>query len=384
MAYPWLATLLTRDPFLIALVAMAGRLPWFLLALPAGVWTDRMDRRSIMVRADAIRFALAGAVATLVLGAPSLPLPPDAGPGMILSLAALAFALGTAEVMRDNAAQTLLPAIVPAADLERANGRMWSVEQVMNQFAGPPLAGALIAAGLALPFALDAATFAAAAVLVAGLRLPAPVPAPRRAFLHEMKEGFLWLKGHPLIRRLAVILGLTNAVFSAAITMLALYAQELLGLGAFGYGLLLTTGAAGGVLAGLAGPAITARLGPGRTVHLSMVIFALSYLLIGLVPHVASVAVGLFGDAFGGILWNVVTVSYRQRVIPPALLGRVNAIYRFVGWGMIPLGAAAGGLAVRLSEPFLGRAEALMLPFLIAGIVTVGLTVYGMARIRFP
>lgn len=384
MAYPWLATLLTRDPFLISLVAMAGRLPWFLLALPAGVWTDRMDRRSIMVRADAIRFALAGAVATLVLSAPSLPLPPDAGPGMILSLAALAFALGTAEVMRDNAAQTLLPAIVPAADLERANGRMWSVEQVMNQFAGPPLAGALIAAGLALPFALDAATFAAAAVLVAGLRLPAPVPAPRRAFLHEMKEGFLWLKGHPLIRRLAVILGLTNAVFSAAITMLALYAQELLGLGAFGYGLLLTTGAAGGVLAGLAGPAITARLGPGRTVHLSMVIFALSYLLIGLVPHVASVAVGLFGDAFGGILWNVVTVSYRQRVIPPALLGRVNAIYRFVGWGMIPLGAAAGGLAVRLSEPFLGRAEALMLPFLIAGIVTVGLTVYGMARIRFP
>lgn len=384
LAMPWLATLLTRDPFLIALVVTGGRLPWFLFSLPAGVWTDRADRRRLMVRADLARTALTVAVIALALSVPALPRPDNGGTGPILALAALSFLLGTAEVLRDNAAQTLMPRIVTPADLERANGQMWSAEQVMNQFVGPPLAGALIGFGIALPFGLDAATFAIAAALIAMLKLPAEVPPPRRAFLSELREGLVWLKDHALIRRLAVILGITNAAFTAAITMLALYSQEILGLGAFGHGMLLTAGAAGGVLAGLFGPRIAARFGPGRTVHAAMIIFAASYLILGLFPSRATAVVGLFGDAFGGVLWNVVTVSYRQRVIPSALLGRVNAAYRFLGWGMMPVGAVAGGLIVRFAEPFTGREAALTLPFLIAGLVTVGLTVYGFFRLRFP
>lgn len=384
LAMPWLATLLTRDAFLISLVVTAGRLPWFLFALPAGVWTDRADRRRMMVRADLVRMGLTLGVIGLILSVPALPQPAGSGPGMILLLASLSFLLGTAEVLRDNAAQTLMPQIVAAGDLERANGQMWGAEQVMNQFVGPPLAGALIGFGIALPFGLDAATFAIAAALVAMLTLqPQALPA-RRAFLSELKEGFVWLKDHALIRRLAVILGITNAVFTAAITMLALYSQEILGLGAFGYGMLLTAGAAGGVLAGLAGPGIAARFGPERAVHAAMVIFSVSYLLLGLFPSRGMAVIGLFGDAFGGVLWNVVTVSYRQRVIPPALLGRVNAIYRFLGWGMMPIGAMAGGLLVRMSEPVLGRESALLLPFTVAGAVTVLLTVYGVFRLRFP
>lgn len=384
VAFPWLATLLTRDPLLISLVVTGSRLPWFLFALPAGVWTDRADRRRLMVRADIVRTILTAGVIALILVLPGLPLGPGTGPAPILALAALAFLLGTAEVLRDNAAQTLMPQIVAPGDLERANGRMWSAEQVMNQFAGPPLAGALIALGVAVPFGLDALTFLLAAVLVARMALPQTAAPPRRAFLIEMKEGFRWLAGQVLIRRLAVILGLTNAVFTAAMTMLALYAQELLGLDAFGYGLLLTAGAAGGVLAGIVGPRIAQAIGPERAVHLSMIIFSAGYLMLGLVPSLPVAVVGLFCDAFGGVLWNVVTVSWRQRVIPPELLGRVNAIYRFVGWGMMPLGAVAGGALVRLSEPLIGRADALVLPFLLAGLATVALTIYGFFRIRFP
>lgn len=384
LAMPWLATLLTRDAFLISLVVMAGRLPWFLFSLPAGVWTDRADRRKLMVRADLVRMVLTLGVIGLILSVPSLPQPADSGPGMILMLASLGFLLGTAEVLRDNAAQTLMPQIVAPADLERANGQMWSAEQVMNQFVGPPLAGALIGFGIALPFGLDAATFALAAALISMLALPPQILPVRRAFLSELKEGLVWLKDHVLIRRLAVILGITNAVFTAAITMLTLYSQEILGFGPFGHGMLLTAGAAGGVLAGLAGPGIAARLGPGRTVHGAMIIFALSYLLLGLFPSRPMAVVGLFGDAFGGVLWNVVTVSYRQRVIPREILGRVNAIYRFLGWGMMPIGAIAGGLIVRWVEPLIGREDALMLPFTLAGLVTIALTVYGFFRIRFP
>lgn len=384
LAMPWLATLLTRDAFLISLVVTAGRLPWFLFSLPAGVWTDRADRRRMMVRADLVRMALTLGVIGLIGAVPALPQPAGSGPGMILLLAGLGFLLGTAEVLRDNAAQTLMPQIVAVGDLERANGQMWSAEQVMNQFVGPPLAGALIGFGIALPFGLDAASFAIAAALVAMLTLPAQALPARRAFLSEMKEGLVWLKDHALIRRLAVILGITNAVFTAAITMLALYSQEILRLDAFGHGMLLTAGAAGGVLAGLAGPGIAARFGPERAVHAAMVIFSASYLLMGLFPSRTTAVVGLFGDAFGGVLWNVVTVSYRQRVIPREILGRVNSVYRFLGWGMMPVGAMAGGLLVRISEPALGRESALVLPFMVAAGVTILLTLYGFLRIRFP
>ncbi|MCX8509787.1 MAG: MFS transporter, partial [Rhodobacteraceae bacterium] len=178
VAFPWLATLLTRDPVLISLVVTAGRLPWFLFSLPAGVWTDRADRQKIIWRADLLRMALTLGVIALIFSAPTLPQPPGAGPAMILLLAGLTFLLGTAEVLRDNAAQTILPALVAAPDLESANGQMWSAEQVMNQFAGPPLAGALIALGISLPFGLDAASFAIAAGLIAQMHLSPQVSTP--------------------------------------------------------------------------------------------------------------------------------------------------------------------------------------------------------------
>lgn len=287
-------------------------------------------------------------------------------------------------MLRDNAAQTILPSIVAAADLERANGQIWSAEQVMNQFVGPPLAGALIALGIAVPFGLDATTFAVAAALVWMLMLPAHAPPPRRAFLSELSEGFVWLRGHRVILQLAVILGITNAVFTAAMVILALYSQELLGLGAFGYGLLLTAGAAGGVLAGLAGPAIAARFGALRTVLASLGVFGIAYLALGLWPTIPIVATALFCDAFAGVLWNIVTVSYRQRIIPRDILGRVNSIYRFFGWGMMPMGAVIGGLLVSLLEPNIGRQAALLVPFLLAGVITSGLFIYAALCVRLP
>ncbi|MEM9794536.1 MAG: MFS transporter, partial [Pseudomonadota bacterium] len=117
VAFPWLATLLTRDPFLIGLVAFFGRLPWLLLAVPAGVVTDRSDRRNLIVQADCFRLVLALGVVGLILLLPDTPTPENVAP-FILALSALAFFLGCAEVLRDNAAQTLMPSLVPKADLE--------------------------------------------------------------------------------------------------------------------------------------------------------------------------------------------------------------------------------------------------------------------------
>ena len=176
VAMPWLATLLTRDPLMIAAVAMAGRLPWFLFALPAGVWTDRADRRLLMVRADGVRMALNLCIVAMILSIPASPIAAGTEMGLVATLAAIAFLLGTAEVVRDNAAQTILPSIVARDDLERANGQMWSSEQVMGQFVGPPLAGALIAGGMVVPFGFNATALALSIGIVWLITLPVRRP----------------------------------------------------------------------------------------------------------------------------------------------------------------------------------------------------------------
>ena len=134
VAIPWLATLLTPDPLLIGLVAAARHLPWALFALPAGVLTDRHDHRRLILGADTARLLLSLALVALALMATPGTLP-------VLGLAALAFLLGSAEVLRDNTAQTFLPEVVGKPQLERANGALWATERLAGQLAGPPLPG---------------------------------------------------------------------------------------------------------------------------------------------------------------------------------------------------------------------------------------------------
>lgn len=380
LAFPWLATLITRDPMLIASVAVATRLPWFLLAVPAGVWTDRANRQKLMVRADVVRCLLTLALVALILAAG--PLPPDNPTLWIAGMAAIAFALGTAEVLRDNAAQTALPSVVDKRDLEAANGQLWTIEQVMGQFVGPPVAGLLIALAVPAPFIIDAVTFAVAALLVSRMSMPARAPAPRRAFREELAEGWRYMKGHPVVLRLAVMLGGLNALGYAGLAMTPLYAQEVLGLGAAGLGLLMTCAAAGGVAGGLICPRIVARIGPQAALWSALAIWPMTNVAIAVAPHWAVAAPAMFMELFAAVLWNVVTVSYRQRTIPDDLLGRVNAIYRFFGWGMMPLGALAGGLIVSQLGPVLGREAALRGVFWMAAAGMLMLFLYGLARLR--
>lgn len=384
LAFPWLATLLTRDPLLIGAVAMAGRLPWLLFSLPAGVWTDRLDRKRIMVRADLVRMVLTLGIVAMILAVPALPPAPGRAAALMAVLAGLSFLLGSAEVLRENAAQSALPAIVAPADLERANGQMWSAEHLMSSFLGPPLAGVLIAAAVPLPFAFDAATFAIAAGLVAAIAMPRAVPTPRRSFLAEMGEGIAWMRGRPVLLRLAVMLGLMNAMFTAWQTVTVLYAQDILGLDAVAYGALMTAGAVGGVAGGLVAPLLARRIGASGSLWLALSAMALGPALIALSSQAWLVAGAIGLEVAAGMLWNVVTVSYRQRVIPGALLGRVNSVYRFLGWGMIPLGALAGGAVVAAAQPLMGHTLALRLPFALAAMGYALMLSYALARLRVP
>lgn len=398
VAYPWLASAITRSPVHIAAVAVVTRLPWLLFSLPAGVITDRVDRKRLVAWMDVFRFAATLGVALVVLASQSglsapdevaagtASLPPNSGALLaVVYLAALL--LGTAEVFRDNAAQTLMPSIVDRDHLELANGRLWGAEMVMGSFVGPPLSGLLLAVAFSLPFFLDAGSFAVAASLVflIGGRFRPKTDESTQAqarFWDQLKEGVSWLWAHRLFRPMAISLGVLNATSMMALATFVLFAQEVLGLDATRFGLLTTGVAAGGVLGSFLAHRITAAIGQGSSLFASIVVMAASFVVSGLTSSFwVFWAMGLL-TAGAGVVWNVITVSLRQSLIPDHLLGRVNSVYRFLGWGMMPIGSIIGGLIVAGLEPVTGREWALRSPFLVAAALTIGLFAYALPRLN--
>jgi MFS family permease len=359
-AMPLLAASLSRSPTVVALVAMAASLPWLLFSLVGGAIADRTDRRRTMSVVDGLRFVAMGALGfALVAGVDSIAL-----------LLVVSFALGMAETVFDNASQAILPSVVAADALESANGRLEGASIVANQFVGPPLGAWLFALAVSAPFFLDAGSFAVAAVLVLTLRGSFR---PERSVAAttvraDIAEGVRWLVRHRVLRTLAIALGIINVVGVAAMSVLVLYAQDVLHLSDTEYGLLLTTEAAGAVLGTVVASRIASRLGPGTALAVVIAISAGSFLVPVVSSQPVAVAVSLAVGGFAGLVWNVITVSMRQALVPDELLGRVNSAYRLLGWGPMPLGALAGGL---IADAFGLRA-----PFLVAAVVAGLLAVW--------
>ncbi len=384
IAYPWLASAVTRNALLIALIAIAQRIPWLIFTLPAGVITDRVDRRKIMTSTAVFRTALTLVVAAIVyVNQDVLPTPADVASGTIgdpnsvvyVTLLISALLFGFAEVLYDNAAQTILPAIVEPEGLEKANGRLWGAEMVMNQFVGPPLGSVLIGIAFALPFFFDAGTFAIAAALIFALSGVFKVDHPasgngeeRPGFWDEIKEGVKWLWSHPLLRPMAIILGLLNGLMSVAFATMVLFAQEVLNITTTTFAILMMAGAAGGVIGSVLAPKISEKLGSGTSLFLTLLITPTTMFVIGMSTSWVLAAAMFFVSAITGVVWNVITVSLRQTIIPDHLLGRVNSVYRFFAWGMIPIGLAIGGLIVNGAEAFgMDRTMSLRLPYFASG-----------------
>jgi MFS family permease len=349
-ALPLLAVTITRDPRLVSVVTAAFYLPWLLLSLPAGAIVDRHDRATLMWRAQAVQAAIVAAVTVgVVFHQASI---------AVLGLAA--FGLGCAEVIFSNAAQAVLPALVPAELLAKANGNQQISLTVGESFIGPPIGSLLFAAAAALPFGLDAVSFAGSAALVARLPRSAKTSQdPKTKIRTQIQEGLRWLTRHRLLRVVAVLLGVYNFANQMGQAILVLLATVTLHVGTRGYGLLLAATAVGSVIGGLVSPKLTARLGMLPSLVIGGAIDAAVFVGIGLAPDAAVAAVLLAGQGFAVAIWNVVTVSLRQQIVPARLLGRVNSVYRMLGWGLMPAGALAGG--------FVAHAAGLRAPYVVGG-----------------
>jgi MFS family permease len=388
IAYLWLASALTRNGLLIGLVGVAQRLPWLLFSLPAGVITDRFSRRKLMIWSNTARAVITFAITAAVWMRQSTLPDPDALAGgaeatedyalfAVVLLAVLL--LGSAEVLYDNSAQTFMPAIVDPNNLEKGNGRLWSAELVANTIAGPPLGALLLVIAFAFPFLIDAGTFALSAVLIASIApasmrradgaSAAKMKAQATNWRQDLMEGVRWLWDHPLLRPMAIILGLLNMIGTLTFAVLVLFAQEVLETSTTEFAIMGTGGALGGTVGGWVAPRISKAIGEGPSLWATLIGGGVTTLIIGLSSWWPIVWFMFAVFMLLAVLWNVITVSLRQTIIPDHLLGRVNSVYRFFAWGMMPIGAALGGAIIVVTEPLAGRELALRMPWFVAAAV---------------
>lgn len=334
VAIPLMAADLTRDPLAIAAATVAVRLPWLVFGPFAGAMVDRSDRRRVMVLTDAARAVLlAGMAALVVLDAMTLPV-----------LYLLVFAAGLLETLFDGAAMSIVPAVVPLDQLERANGHLFAAQIAANSFAGPALGGALFAAAVWLPFGFDAATFLASALILLSLRGRFKPPrSTRRSLWAEVGDGLRFVWRERIIRTFAIGAGLLNFGFTAAASVLVLHAQDNLGLGDTGFGLLLAGAAVGGMAGAQLAARVISAIGRYRSLLVTVTVMAWSLVVMGLAPAPVVVGAAFALLAFFEEVWNVVSVTYRQARTPEGMLGRVMNGFRVIAYGTFPLGALAGG-----------------------------------------
>lgn len=356
-ALPLLAATLTRDPLLIAAVEVAGQLPWLLFALPGGAMVDRWDRRRVLWLVDAYRGLVVGALAVAVV----------AGWASIPALGVAGFLLTTGGTLFNPASMSVLPAVVSRdpARLERANGRLAAAQTMGWHLLGPPLGGVVFSLARSVPFVVDAVSFGISSAVLAsipGRFAPSrDTPEAGGRLWTQILAGLRWLAGHRLLRTLAVVAAIQQLGIAAWSSIMVLFAQERLGLGNIGFGLLYSGVAVGSLLGSLFATRLSRALGGATVLRASGVALGAASLGIGLLLNrwAAGSLLGAIGMALAG--WNVVAVSLRQAVVPDHLQGRVNSVFQQLSVGMLPLGAALGGV--------LGRALGLHAPFLIGGAV---------------
>ncbi|QKJ20829.1 MFS transporter [Microbacterium hominis] len=341
LALPVLAVLLLgATEWEVGVLGAAQMAAFLLVGLPAGAWIDRMRKRHVMIVADAVR---ALALATL----PVLAL---AGVLEIWHLAAVALVMGIATVFFDVSNQSIIPSLVPTRQIAEANGKLQTTEQLAG-LAGPAVGGWLVGAVTApIAIIVTACTYIASTVALLFTRDHEKLRAPEdhKPLLHEIREGLGWVFGNPLLRRIVLTTGTSNFFSTIAATLLPIFVLRELGLTPQMLGVVFSLSAVGGLLGAIATPRIVARIGEARAIPLSAIAFSIvPFFLpaISLVPTLAFplLVIQFFLMSFTVLLYNITQVTFRQRITPPRLLGRMNASVRFVVWGVMPISALLAG-----------------------------------------
>lgn len=315
---------------------------FLIIGLPAGAWVDRMRKRRTLILADLVRAAVLTVVVVAALtGNGSMPLLYVAG--LVISAATVFF---------DVAHQSYVPGLVGLDHIVEGNSKLQATQSVA-MVAGPAIGGALLRVITAPALiAGTVVTYVLSAVFVGRIRQEETLPHPddRKPLRSEIAEGLRFVVHQPLLRRIVACTGTSNLFNSIAFAVLAIYALRILGLDAAAFGLTFSAGAIGGLVGAVAADRLSRWIGEGRIIPLSAVVGGLAYTLTPLalpladvVPPVATLIAGGVLFSFAVVVYNVAQVSFRQRLCPPPLLGRMNASVRFIVWGTMPIGGLLGG-----------------------------------------
>ena len=335
--------LLGATPFDVGVVNAAQLVPYAVLGLIAGVYTDRWRRKPILVWASVGRALSLGAIPILWL----------TGVLQIWMLVIALLLFGAFSVFGFAATQSLLPRLVPRAKLISANARLDQTDAAA-QTLGPVIGGGLVGLlGAPVAIAVDAISYLVDAALNAGIRVHEPRPDSRTRNLRaEIRDGLQRTYRHRTLGPLAASTHVWFIANGAAMTVLSLFALRSLGFTAFTYGLLLAAFGIASLVGASTAPRIGARLGSGRAIILARVAYPVVWLLVAVAPATAVgdaflfAALPLQGLAAG--IENPNEMGYWQALTPDELLGRVNATRRSANRTMAALGALAAGLIVGL------------------------------------
>ncbi|WP_421996328.1 MFS transporter [Reyranella sp.] len=328
---------LGAGPGVLGALVAAQSAAWLLVSLPAGAVADRVSRRTLLVVGLAL--GLAASLVAVVAAA--------AGITGLLGLAAFAGASGT--VVYTLAAVSLLPGLVPAADLPRANARLELARAIVSL--GAPVLAGLLAQHLSPTWGYAVAAMGAALALACILALPrTPVPpaaGPRLPVGAAIAAGARFVVRHALLRGISLCAVFWNFAFFALLAVWAPLALGPLGLDPAGLGLAQSAYGAGLILGAVVAPVSSRRLPPLATLVFGPAVSVIAAGLFLLAPHGKGflwAAAGHFLLGFGPMLWLICQITVRQLVTPSPLLGRVNATVQTAIYGVRPLGALAGGV----------------------------------------
>ncbi len=337
VALPLLAVHYTRSPMLVSLVTFLTFLPWLVVSLHAGTLADRHDRRLILINSSILRAIALGVFATVVLFKAD-------GYWMLCVLALL---LGIAEVFFNGTSSAVLPMVVSDDQLNRANTRISTARQVSETFIGQAGGGMLIAVAVVATVFAPAVLYGVAAIII--LFLSGQFRARRTkttTIRADIAEGVRYLTQHRLLRTLALISGgmnLANIAFHSVFVLYAVGDDSVMGLPAFTFGWLLTATSVGAIAGAMFVRRAEARLGRSKVLMLTILAAVTAQAVPAVTANVTLVVLSFILHGALMTIWNIVSTSLCQRIIPQEMMGRIASSIRLVSWGSMPLGSLIGG-----------------------------------------
>ncbi|GHO88810.1 MFS transporter [Dictyobacter formicarum] len=337
LAFPLLILALTHSPAQAGIAAALRTIPYLLLSLPAGALLDRWNRKQVMIFCDLGRF----------LCMASIPLALLLGHLTIVQLYLVSLLEGILFVFFDLAEVSSLPQVVSKEQLPAASAQNIATYNIA-MLLGSPLGGLLYSAGRLFPFLADTVSYLCSVFTLLFIRTPFQQErtGTTRALGIEVKEGLKWLWEQRLIRSLALILCGLN-LMNGGMTLICIVLSQHVHASTVDLGVLFAVAGVAGVLGSLIAPRLKHHLSFFVITIVTLWAQAILSPLLILAPNLFWLGTILVLIFFLFPIFDVVQRSRRMELIPDALQGRINSVYRLIVFSANPVSLALTGFLLQ-------------------------------------